>query len=118
MKFLLDANIPYSAREIFLKSDTVVHVRDMGLASATDEEILRKALQIEAVVVTRDLDFANTLLHPLETHRGVVVLRVQPQFTAKQIASVLKLFFTKVQKRDLLNRLTIVEPGRYRMREK
>ena len=118
MKFLLDANMPYSAKEVFRKPDDVFHVRDIGLASATDEEIRKKALESEAVLVTRDLDFANIILHPLATHHGIVVLRVPSYFTAKQIVSVLKLFFLKIQKTDLIDRLTILEPGRYRTRSK
>jgi len=93
-----------------------VHVRDLGLGSATDAEIARHALKEKAVIITRDLDFANIILHPISTHYGVVVLRVPSYFTVKHIISLLKIFFSKVMTENLIRRLTIVEPGRYRMR--
>lgn len=43
MKFLLDANIPYSAKLVFRRPYAAAHVRDIGLADAADNEILKRA---------------------------------------------------------------------------
>lgn len=118
MKFLLDANMPFSAKEIFSKADKAVHVRDVGLESATDEKIREYAAGTKAVLITRDLDFANIILHPIAAHYGVIVLRVPTHFTAKRIISLMRIFFSKIKKTDLAGRLTILEPGRYRTRSK
>lgn len=117
MKFILDANIPYSAAAIFSAGEAV-HVRNIGLGTASDAEIAKYALKEKAVLITRDLDFANIILHQPVTHHGVVVLRVPSYFTAKHIISLMKVFFLKVTRESLIQRLTILEPGRYRTRGK
>ena|SRR3989344_8943942 len=117
MKFILDANIPYSTKQIFPKSDKVFHVRDIGLAEANDYEIIKRALKEGAVLVTRDLDFANIILYPVDTHCGVIAIRVPSYFTAPEINKVLKSFFATVDKKTLAGALTIVEPGQYRIRK-
>jgi predicted nuclease of predicted toxin-antitoxin system len=119
MKFVLDANMPYSAKSVFAEEDTVVHVCEIGLGDASDHEILVYALERQAVIVTRDLDFANTVLYPITFHAGVAVLRVPSSFTAKQITDFLRWFLLEIgDTRQLLNTLTIIEPNRYRVRKK
>lgn len=118
MKFLLDANIPYSAKEIFKTPDEAVHVRDVGLADASDEKILEFARKAKAVLITRDLDFANIILHPISAHYGVIVLRILSHFKLKHIISLLLVFFSRVKGEVLMRRLTILEPGRFRIRGK
>ncbi|HBV01627.1 MAG TPA: hypothetical protein DEF00_04585 [Candidatus Taylorbacteria bacterium] len=115
MRILLDANIPYSAKEIF-EVNNIAHVRDVGLGSAADADIAKYALSSKSLLIIRDLDFANVILHPFKTHYGVVVLRVPSHFKAKHIVSLLKLFFSKVKEETIVRRLTILEPGRYRIR--
>lgn len=117
MKFLLDANIPRSAMGVFAETDDVAHVREIGLGDASDEKILAHALREKAIVITRDLDFANIILHPIASHAGVVVLRVPPSFMAQQIVDFLKWFLTTIDKNQLPNSLVIVEPSRYRIRK-
>jgi len=116
MKFILDANMPYSAKKVFQQSDRAIHVRDIGLADASDDEILERARQEDAVLVSRDLDFANIIVHPINTHAGAVVLRVPSQFTADDIKKVLKQFLSVVDRNSLSQSLTIVEPGQFRIR--
>lgn len=116
MKFILDANMPYSAKTVFHKSDSVVHVRDAGLADASDNDIIRWAVAYDAIIVTRDLDFANIVAHPIASHAGAIILRVPPHFTAVEIKKVLASFLTVVEKKKLRHAVVIVEPGKYRIR--
>lgn len=116
MKFLLDANMPYSAKSVFRGHDRAIHVRDIGLTDASDDEILEYARREETMIVSRDLDFANIMLHPINTHAGAVVLRVPSSFTAEQIKKVLQRFLLVVDIASLPRSLTIVEPERFRIR--
>lgn len=116
MKCILDANMPYSAKGVFRRSDDAIHVRDIGLADASDDEILRYARREDAIVVSRYLDFANIILHPINTHAGAIVLRVPPWFTTEQIKKTLKRFFSIADIESLPRALTIVEPGQFRVR--
>jgi len=68
MKVLLDANIPYSLQEIFPTGYNVFHVKDLNLANAQDQEIAEWAKKNKAVIVSRDLDFANINNFPPENY--------------------------------------------------
>lgn len=116
MNFLLDANMPYSAKRLFRHSHHAIHVRDVKLAGASDSDILVYAREGEMIVISRDLDFANIVLHPLATHAGAIVLRVPPYFTAEAINKVLKQFLSVVDVESLSRALAIVEPGQFRIR--
>src|SRR3989338_6982634 len=95
MKFLLDANLPYSAKELFAPKHEVFHVRDIGLANASDEKILVWAKTNGAILITRDLDFANIQRVPPENYHGIIVLRLPSFYVADHIKRVLAEFFSK-----------------------
>ncbi len=67
MRFLIDANLP---RAVIAVVQNLGHraefARDIGLASATDEQIASHALQYRAALLTRDLDFADIRQYPRE----------------------------------------------------
>jgi predicted nuclease of predicted toxin-antitoxin system len=62
MRFLIDANLP---RAVIAVVQSLGHqaefARDIGLASATDEQIAKHALQYGAALLTRDLDLVGDL---------------------------------------------------------
>lgn len=116
MRFLLDANIPYSACEVFDAQDDVRHVRDLGLATADDEAIFARAQRDRAVLVTRDLEFGNILLFPPARHAGIVVLKIPSSYHAADIKRVLRDFLSRVDRNELLHVTVIVEEGRHRIR--
>jgi predicted nuclease of predicted toxin-antitoxin system len=117
MKFLLDANIPYSAIEIFPSRFKVLHVRDIGLAAASDREIASWSKKNNAVIITRDLDFANKIIFPPGKHCGIVVIRVPYFYTAKDIKRVLQAFMLAVDEKEISKSLIIVQEGRHRIRK-
>ena len=60
MRFLIDANLPRAVIGVVQSlGHEVEFARDIGLASATDEQIAKHALQYGAALLTRDLDFAD-----------------------------------------------------------
>lgn len=117
MKFLLDANIPYSAKEIFNERYQVFHVRDLKLESAADDEIIDWAKRNKSVLITRDLDFANILNYPPQKHSGIVVLRIPHYYSSKEIKKVLKEFISEIKLDKLFKTLVIVEDGRIRIKK-
>jgi predicted nuclease of predicted toxin-antitoxin system len=69
MRFLIDANLPRSAVRLLVGLGHFVDfARDIGLASATDEAIARRAQESAAALLTRDLDFSDIRRYPRE-HR-------------------------------------------------
>ena len=117
MKFFLDANIPYSAVEIFKKRNfKCVHARDVGLSRANDEDIMEYAKRIQSILVTKDLEFANIKVFPIKLHYGVLVARLPPFFKAPQFINALDDFLSSINLRDLKKSISIVKLGRYRIR--
>jgi len=117
MRFLLDADVPRSSAQVLRKlGHQVQDVRDINLGDATDEEIIKYAKENNLILVTRDIEFANILRYTAGSHVGIVVLRLPFDFTSEQINTVLHDFIKSVKTEELVNNVTIVELGKYRIR--
>ena len=58
MRFIIDAQLPPAlARFLISAGHEAEHVADLGLASAPDRAIWQRALDSNAVIVTKDEDF-------------------------------------------------------------
>src|SRR3989344_5132641 len=108
MKFLLDANITFSAKEVFDdRSDQVLHVDDIGLGEASDDKIIKWAKKHRAILITRDLDFANIFAVPASAHHGIIVMRIPSFYNAALIKRVLRNFMLAIDKSKLKDTLVI-----------
>lgn len=59
MRFLIDAQLPPRlARTLAARGHDATHVTEIGLATATDADIWRAAMERAAVLITKDQDFA------------------------------------------------------------
>lgn len=78
MKFLLDQDV-YAITAKFLvdAEHDVILVAQLGLAQATDEEILRTAQEQSRILVTRDRDYGN-LVFVRAIGTDAIYLRVLP----------------------------------------
>lgn len=65
MRFLVDEQLP-PALAVQLRNDghDAVHVLEIGLEGAPDKQVKLEALNRQAVLVTKDADFAVLLLGP------------------------------------------------------
>ena len=73
MRFLVDANLPRSlVGTLIAAGHEVEFARDVGLASASDEHIAAHARETQAVLITRDLDFAIQQFNTPWTRRSCV----------------------------------------------
>lgn len=75
LKFLLDENIPKSIMN-FLKSKRVSVEYVPG--GVKNSRVAKIAIENKAILVTRDSDFANTLVYPPEKFYGIIVLQIHP----------------------------------------
>ena len=118
MRFLLDANLPRSLLAAMLAlGHDVEFVRDIGLGDAADDEIAARARSNSAVIVTRDLDFADVRHYPPQIHSGIVVLRLPDNVIAADVVDVMMRFLSVPAFIDRLQgRLAIVETDRVRFR--
>lgn len=76
MRFLLDEGLSPRVATLLADADhDAVHVRDLGLASASDPVVLQAALDAERVLLTLDTDFGRLLAHSGAALPSVVLFR-------------------------------------------
>ena len=116
MKLLLDQGLPRSSALLLREGgiDTL-HVGEIGLAAAADNEILRRGRQEGRVVVTLDADFHSLLAFSKAVSPSVIRIRIEG-LTGQVAANVIKEAVLR-SKEDLENgALVTVQPGRIRIR--
>jgi predicted nuclease of predicted toxin-antitoxin system len=118
MKFLLDANMPRSAASLLRElAHEVEDVRDALPSGATDAQVAAHARTRQAVLVTRDFDFADIRNYPPQDYAGIVVLELPDDAPAAQVNRALKSFVgNSTLLARLPGRLAIVETWRVRFR--
>jgi predicted nuclease of predicted toxin-antitoxin system len=63
VRFLIDAQLPPAlARMLSARGHLAEHVTDIGPADASDADLWQYAFEHEAVLVTKDEDFATTVV--------------------------------------------------------
>ncbi len=118
MNFLIDASVPRSAGTVLRElGHEATDVRDVGMRDAPDDIIAAYAKDHRLVLVTRDFDFADIRNYPPSHYQGIVVLKLQEDATAMQVARLLANFAGREDwLKHLAGRLAIVENWRVRFR--
>lgn len=96
MKFLLDENFPKAARAVLEdRGHVVLDFRRIGELGATDDAVMRAAIEAGAAILTTDRDFFHTFgrMHP--GHHGIVVIALR-QPSRHSIISRLEWFLEHV----------------------
>ena len=118
LSFIVDESLPRSTAQLLQRAGyDAPRVDKVGLRGAVDTDIFAYAQEEQRIIITRDRGFGNLLDYPLGTHCGVIVVDVPYFYTADQINTVIKTFITDADPAQLARALTIVEPGRYRIRQ-
>ena len=91
MRLLLDENLPISLGPLLAKRAgwDVVHVRQLGLKSDPDTEVLARAELDGRVLVSADTDFGTLLAASGAPGPSVVLLRIGSGRQAEQVARLL-----------------------------
>ena len=115
MRIKLDQNLSQYLRNdlIALKHD-VDSVFDEGLSGASDPEVLKAATSHDRILFTLDTDFLDLKVHPLGSHRGVIVFR-PPRQGALAVADFIKAFVRSTDLEKYFRRTTVVERTRARI---
>ena len=116
MKLLLDQDVyALTARFLIDSGHDVVLVAEIGLAQASDEEILRTAQEQNRILVTRDRDYGN-LVFVRAIGTGVIYLRVLP-ITMNAVHNELAGILQTYSEEELASAFVVVEPDRHRFRK-
>jgi predicted nuclease of predicted toxin-antitoxin system len=103
VKLLLDANLsPEVGRLLKEAGHDAIHVKDIGLLTATDPVILRAAVKDERILLTADSDFGALLALGSLASPSVLLLRsadhLRPNEQAELIAANLPQFAEDLEK--------------------
>ena len=118
MRFLIDADLPRSAKPLLEKyGHEAFDVRDIGLGGAVDSVIAQHARDEKFCLLTGDFGFADIRNYDPATYFGIVVLELPRDATATVILRLIEEFLQEKQiLAKLKGRLAIVEFDRVRLR--
>ncbi|HKB02405.1 MAG TPA: DUF5615 family PIN-like protein [Gemmataceae bacterium] len=117
-QFLIDASLPGgTAALIQAHGHAATDVRDIGLGTATDDEIAGHAQANGLTVISGDRDFGDVIRYPPADYQGLVVVEPPRRATRAIILNLIEQFLnTPDVVAALPGRLVIVAPGRIRVR--
>jgi predicted nuclease of predicted toxin-antitoxin system len=94
LKFIVDeCTGPGVANWLRLDGHDVFSVFEEG-RGMTDDQILKKCLLEERILITNDKDFGEKAFKNMELHSGIILLRLQNESADSKIATLFKLFKT------------------------
>ena len=96
----------------------VYDVRDHGLRGQEDSKILAFAKRHEAILITGDVGFGNLLLYPVGSHAGIVIVRFPNEISPPELNINIAHALDELSDDELPGSLTILEPGKIRIRKK
>ena len=116
MRLLLDQDVyETTARFLIGLKHDVVRVAELGMAQASDEENLNKALELNRIFVTRDRDYGN-LVFVKKIKSGVLYLRVLPS-NIKAVHVELERVLANYSEEGLKSAFVVIEAGGHRFRK-
>ena len=116
--FLIDASLPRATGDVIrAHGHRATDVRDIGLGTASDQDIADHARQHPLALLSGDQDFGNVLVFPPADYHGLVILRPPSGATTAVLLFLVEQFLKDANvMANLPGRLVIVEPGRIRCR--
>ena len=118
MKFVLDENMPCSTKD-YLETigHEATHIKLTDLIGQSDKTIAKFSKENKAILITKDIEFGSIIIYTKKSHYGVLILRLPHYFTGAQITNSIKEFFNTIDINNLIGNRTILEIGKYRIRE-
>jgi predicted nuclease of predicted toxin-antitoxin system len=110
VKFLVDENMPrFLAAEITALGFEAYDVRDLGLRARPDTEIMQMAIELDAILITRDRLFADPRSWPEAFTAGVMFVRLDNMVPVKVVVTRILDIIQNRLPNSLLGAYTMVE---------
>ncbi|HES59833.1 MAG: DUF5615 family PIN-like protein [Calditrichaceae bacterium] len=90
------------------------HVSNLGLAKASDKEILEKAREENAVIITADLDFPRLLALSADKGPGLILFR-GGNYSDKEMSDLLTRVLEKIEFNILSRSVCVVDKNKIRV---
>ena len=119
MRFLLDHCVPNRVGSMLVgAAHEAIRLSDCLPTDSPDPVVLRKAEELDAVLVSLNGDFADITAYPPASHRGIVALQVRNRPVA--VTAIVERLLTYLsrfpERRDMDGKLLLVESHRIRVR--
>jgi predicted nuclease of predicted toxin-antitoxin system len=116
-KFVIDEDIARSTGNLLADAGhEIIDIRDQGLRGAEDERIFRFAQSKKAILLTGDIGFGNLIKFPPGSHHGILIVHFPNELPVLEINRQILLALSQLKNIDLSRNLTIIEPGKIRIR--
>jgi len=116
-KFVIDEDIARSTGILLADAGhEIIDIRDQGLRGAEDERIFRFAQSKKAILLSGDVGFGNLRKFPLGRHHGILIVHFPNELPVQEINRQLIQALNQLKDTDLSKNLTIIEPGKIRIR--
>ncbi|QGA80928.1 DUF5615 family PIN-like protein [Candidatus Nanohalobium constans] len=118
MDFLVDENLPNSlSEELRSKGFQARNIRELERKGDPDSEVFKVAVEKDAILITRDLEFGSPEHYDTENYEGLVIVRLDASIQASGIVEKTVNGILKIGLENLKGSITVLESGRYRTRE-
>lgn len=116
MRFLVDQDVYEVTVKWLLENDhDVITAKDLDLQRAPDVELLKRAGELDRILLTRDKDFGTLLFLREKPKQGAIRLAISPT-TIKAVHEELGNVFENHEPNELKQTFCVVEPNRHRIR--
>jgi predicted nuclease of predicted toxin-antitoxin system len=117
VRFLIDQALsPAVGIELNRAGHDAVHVRELGMQAASDQEILDHAAQDDRIVVSADTDFGTLLAIRKQSSPSVILFRHGSQHRPADQAALLKTNLPQIAAALDAGSIVVIQPDCIRIR--
>lgn len=86
----------------------VLTLKELNKTDATDDEVLRSAVALDAVLLTNDKGFGNVFQYPPASHRGIILMKINLRNDIS-VHEILLDFLRKHEQQQLRGTLAVID---------
>ena len=117
MRFLLDMGIsPKVAESVKSLGHYVIRCSEVGLSTASDNQILTFAQSQNLILISTDLDFADLVFSYREPCPGLILLRLDNP-SSEMMASRLRIALTALPEDEIEGCVVVIQQDKVRTRK-